>query len=82
MTYTPILPAELTARNQGCLWRIEPDEKGRPTKVPYRPDGRTPCLLATVFRIRSDRHTWCMSGRVWDRGTNGRQLHSRRGGRD
>jgi hypothetical protein len=33
-------PAELTARRQWCLWRIEPDNKGRPTKVPYRPDGR------------------------------------------
>lgn len=35
-----LFPAELTARNQWCLWRIEPDRKGRPTKVPYRPDGR------------------------------------------
>ena len=40
MTDTPLFPAELTARNQWCLWRVEPDKKGRPTKVPYRPDGR------------------------------------------
>jgi len=40
MTNGPLFPAELTARNQWCLWRIEPDRKGRPTKVPYRPDGR------------------------------------------
>jgi primase-polymerase (primpol)-like protein len=33
-------PAELIRRNQWCVWRIEPDEKGHPTKVPYRPDGR------------------------------------------
>jgi len=33
-------PAELIQRNQWCLWRIEPDSNGRPTKVPYRPDGR------------------------------------------
>lgn len=33
-------PSELTARQQWCLWRIEPDTKGRTTKVPYRPDGR------------------------------------------
>jgi len=33
-------PAELVQRNQWCLWRIEPDRHGRPTKVPYRPDGR------------------------------------------
>jgi hypothetical protein len=33
-------PSELTARDQWCLWRIEPDRKGRPTKAPYRPDGR------------------------------------------
>ena len=32
--------AELTARNQWYLWGLEPDRKGRPTKVPYRPDGR------------------------------------------
>lgn len=35
-----LFPAELTARNQWCLWRIEPDRKGRPTKIPYSPDGR------------------------------------------
>lgn len=40
MTDAPLFPAELTARKQWCLWRIEPDRKGRPTKVPYRPDGR------------------------------------------
>ena len=40
MTDTPLFPAELTARNQWCLWRVKPDRKGRPTKVPYRPDGR------------------------------------------
>lgn len=40
MTDGPLFPAELTARNQWCLWRIEPDRKGRPTKIPYRPDGR------------------------------------------
>ena len=33
-------PAELIQRNQWCLWRIELDKNGRPTKVPYRPDGR------------------------------------------
>ncbi len=33
-------PPELVERNQWCLWRIEPDRNGRPTKVPYRPDGR------------------------------------------
>ena len=40
MTDTPAFPAEMTARDQWCLWRIEPDKNGRPTKVPYRPDGR------------------------------------------
>jgi hypothetical protein len=35
-----LLPAELIARNQWCLWRIEPGKKGGPTKVPYLPDGR------------------------------------------
>jgi hypothetical protein len=40
MTDTPIFPADLTARNQWCLWRLEPDKKGSATKVPYRPDGR------------------------------------------
>jgi hypothetical protein len=33
-------PEELIQRNQWCLWRVEPDAKGRPTKVPYGPDGR------------------------------------------
>jgi len=32
-------PAELVQRHQWCLWRIEPDNKRRSTKVPYRPDG-------------------------------------------
>ncbi len=40
MAATSLFPRELTARSQWCLWRIEPDRKGRPTKVPYRPDGR------------------------------------------
>jgi hypothetical protein len=40
MTGTPLFPAELTARNQWCLWRLEPDKNGRLTKVPYRSDGR------------------------------------------
>jgi hypothetical protein len=40
MTETPRFPAELTARNQWCLWRIETGKDGRLTKVPYRPDGR------------------------------------------
>jgi hypothetical protein len=40
MTAVLEFPAELTERNQWCLWRVEPDRKGRPTKVPYRPDGR------------------------------------------
>lgn len=40
MTDTPLFPADLTVRDQWCLWRIEPDRRGRPTKVPYRPDGR------------------------------------------
>jgi putative DNA primase/helicase len=39
MTETPSFPAELTARNQWCLWRLEPNKDGA-TKVPYRPDGR------------------------------------------
>jgi hypothetical protein len=33
-------PVELVQRKQWCLWKIEPDKNGRPTKVPYRPDGR------------------------------------------
>ncbi len=33
-------PAELVRRNQWCLWSIETDRHGRPTKVPSRPDGR------------------------------------------
>ncbi len=33
-------PAELIQRHQWCLWRLERDKNGRPTKVPYRPDGR------------------------------------------
>ena len=40
MIETPMFPSELTTRKQWCLWRIEPDDKGRPTKVPYRADGR------------------------------------------
>ena len=30
-----LFPAKLTVRNQWCLWRIESDRKGRPTKIPY-----------------------------------------------
>src|SRR4051794_24543866 len=43
-------PEELTQRSQWCLWRIEPDKKGRPTKVPYRVDGRK--------ASSTDRTTW------------------------
>lgn len=57
MTDTPPFPAELIARDQWCLWRVEPDRKGRPTKIPYRPDGRkaasdNPTTWSTFSAVR------------------------------
>lgn len=34
------IPAEMKARRQWVCWRYEPDGNGRPTKVPYQPNGR------------------------------------------
>lgn len=33
-------PPQIVGAPQWCLWKTEADKKGRPTKVPYRPDGR------------------------------------------
>lgn len=36
----PKYPEELLNLKRWCLWRLEKDQRGRLTKVPYRPDGR------------------------------------------
>lgn len=33
------IPQELKERNQWCLWKLEKDKKGKPTKVPYQTNG-------------------------------------------
>lgn len=45
------IPAELQQLNQWCLWRYEETSNGKPTKVPYQPDG---IKHASV----TDRATW------------------------
>lgn len=34
------IPSELKQLNQWVLWKLEPDKKGKPTKVPYQLNGR------------------------------------------
>jgi len=51
-------PSELVERRQWCLWRIEPDKSGRPTKVPYRPDGRK--------AASNDPRTWSAFSAVYE----------------
>jgi len=58
MSRDPQFPAELIQRNQWCLWKIEPYKNGRPTKVPYRPDGRK--------AASNDPRTWSAFSAVCD----------------
>ncbi len=44
------IPAELQALKQWVLWLREPDDKGKPTKVPYQTNGK----LASV----TNSNTW------------------------
>jgi hypothetical protein len=44
------IPAELCLLRQWCLWRTEPDESGKPTKVPYQTNARK--------ASSTDPHTW------------------------
>jgi primase-polymerase (primpol)-like protein len=36
------IPDELKQLKQWVLWKIEIDDKGKPTKVPYKPNGKHP----------------------------------------
>lgn len=45
------IPEELRLLKQWCVWRYEETESGKPTKVPYKPDGYH-CSV-------TDSATWC-----------------------
>ena len=58
MNTDPRFPVELIQRDQWCLWKIEPDKNGRPTKVPYDQTGGR--------RLAKDPTTWSAYATVCD----------------